>query len=213
MASWSRSRVLRIIGILSCALLIFIILGLVESYYERFEAKKLIAVVSEIQVGSTSEPLAKGMLRSFSRFNDFNNRREYPDEIDTGAFDQFTFSNQAFRYLRLSPATWIWVTLNYNNGEVTSKLVQYYEEPRCSGSVQEVLLEPDALKKVGIEGHHVYVSSSVPSPVFIMKVFDDATVPLARRQLDWQIDLACFTKIGGCRDPRKVLRGVMLEVP
>jgi len=124
----------------------------------------------------------------------------------------YLFRNRAFALLHLAPPKFFWVVIRYKNGIVAEKSVQYFEEPRCSG----VMTETDqATKKVGTpppgRSREVYLSSSMPSPVFIMKVTDNLSVPLARRRLDWQIDLSCMTSIGGCRDPRKVLRGALLE--
>ena len=108
----------------------------------------------------------------------------------------------------------MWVTLDYRNGTVFEKSAQYAEEPRCSGIVTESAHQP-ATTKAGPGsasfGRDVYLSSSVPSPIFVLQVKDNVDVSSKRRQLDWEIDLSCMTTIGGCRDPRKVLYGVLLE--
>lgn len=187
-------------------------ISILESFYERFQASELIAALSEIRVGYTTKDQVRQITRPFSFFRDHNDDKAESEAISS---DSYTFRNRAFAFFHLAPATFVWASIEFKNNVAVRKSAQYYEAPRCSGSVTESVKYDEPLvsnEDVDRSGRHIYVSSSTPSPVFIMKVRDDLTVPLTRRQLDWQIDLACMTTIGGCRDPRKVLRGALLQI-
>jgi hypothetical protein len=207
MATMNQVRIMRIVAVVFSCVLLLTLAGIAESYYERMQADKFVALLSSVRVGYTAEADVRKVIQPFSRFLDPHHDT---DNAGNDQYDQYGFRNRAFGFLHLSPFVTVWITLDYKNGVVVEKSVQYYEEPRCSGVVTETVQQ-----KAGAESaerdREVYLSSSVPSPVFIMKVRDNLAVPSVRRQLDWQIDLSCMTAMGGCRDPRKVLRGALLK--
>lgn len=209
MATMNRTRIMRVAAVVFSCVLLLALAGIVESYYERMQAGKLVALLSSVQVGYTTEADVKKVIQPFSRFLDPHHDT---DKAGNDQYDQYGFRNRAFGLLHLSPFVTVWITLDYKNGVVVEKSVQYYEEPRCSGVVTETAQQTEKADTESTgRDREIYVGSSVPSPVFIMKVRDNLAVPFARRQLDWQIDLSCMTTMGGCRDPRKVLRGALLE--
>jgi len=205
-----RLRILRIAKVFAGFVLILCSAGIAESYYERFEAQKLIACLSEIQVGTTTEVRAKEITRRFSRYGTLGN---YPKDAHTELFDQFEFQNRALSFLHLSPATWIWITIQYKRGLVVQKHAQAASEPRCSGSVTEsVHNESVSVERPVGRGRTVGIGGETPSGYFVIQVRDDLSTPLIRRQMDWQIDLSCMTWRAGCADPRKTLHGVFVPV-
>jgi hypothetical protein len=211
MVMMNRVRIMRIAVVVFSCVLLLALAGIAESYYERMQAGKLVALLSSVRVGYTTEADARKAIQPFSRFLDPHHDTNI---AGNDQYDQYGFRNRAFRLLHLSPFVTVWITLDYKNGVVVEKSVQYYEEPRCSGvvteTVQQAVPENAGAESAGRD-REVYLSSSVPSPVFIMKVRDNPSVPSVRRKLDWQIDLSCMTTMGGCRDPRRVLRGALLE--
>ena len=119
------------------------LVNIAESWYQRYEAGRLIAALSGIQVGSTTEARAREITKRFSRYNV---RNEFPKDPPTSDSDKFGFRNRAFPLLHLAPAKWVWITLDYKNGFVVEKSAQYFEEPRCGGVITEIP-EPTASTK------------------------------------------------------------------
>ncbi|MBB5066703.1 hypothetical protein [Granulicella mallensis] len=181
---------------------VLLLIGIAESYYERFQAQRLISVLSNIQVGITSESQTKELTKQFSRYHvHFDQNQVRTDS------DQYGFTNPAFQRLHLAPVTDIWITIDYREGMAVGKTFESFTAPRHGISVVEVVKHGDAfLRKVAPPGRIVTVSGYETSPRFILWIEDDASVPLSQRQKDWQIDLSCMTEIGGCQDPNKLVR-------
>jgi hypothetical protein len=88
--------------------------------------------------------------------------------------------------------------------------------PGYSGVVKEEVVSDSAKGHTISENHGRYAVYNhgrfLPAPTelfYQIYIDEDTTAPLARRQLDWQIDLYCLTSIGGCRNPGKVLVGAV----
>jgi len=195
----TKSAVLLVIGLVLAAF------GAVvaEGYYERMSAEDLMATLRDVELGRTSELETRNSLHKFERFGEVYPEGDKPSKI---TFNQYVFKNRGLALLHLSPAKFLWITVEYKNGLVYQKSFQYFEEPRCSGSVVESLTDAND----STNGRDFYLSGTEPSPTFRMKVTDSTAVPLARRKLDMEVNLSCMTRIGGCRDPRVVLKGAML---
>jgi len=187
--------------------LVLSLAGIGECYYERYQAEKLLGTVAAIQVGSTTKTQAKEMLKPYSRYSTLR----YFDEASADEFDQYGFLNRTLAALHLATRTWVWITIDYKEGVVTSKSVQAASEPRCSGSVAESLRNdiPSAVEQTDT-GRTMGIDGSPGQPYFGVQVRDDLSTPAVRRQLDWQIDLSCMTWRQGCTDPRKTLYGAFL---
>ena len=68
MSSWRRVHAFRAVLITLSILLITVLAGIAESYYERAEATKLVNSLSSVQVGYTTEADATQIIRKFSHF-------------------------------------------------------------------------------------------------------------------------------------------------
>jgi hypothetical protein len=175
-----------------------------ESFLEKWQAESLLRAFSQVDVGKTTLSQAREITKGFEHHLVHQTSGAYGE-------DQFRYWNSMLSIVNLAPRTYVFATLKYSGGVVVKKTMQYIEEPRCSAIISETT-EPissktdDSLK----ESRHVYIGGNAPSPTFIMRIDDTTKVPLSRRQLDWQVDLSCMTRMGGCRDPRKVLRGALL---
>ena len=199
-----RKRFLSLSFVALLAVLIVVVASFSMSYYNRMQATKMLEVLSSLEVGHTTDVHAREVLKPFSRYL----------SGQESAYAQYQFTNGVFGVLHLAPRTSVSAEVAFENGVVVEKSLNYFEEPRCGGVLQEVLKHShfdDERPHAGNGDRYFYVGSSVPSPDFIMKVRDNTDVPSARRRLDWQVDLTCMTTMGGCRDPRKVLRGTLLE--
>jgi hypothetical protein len=209
-----KTKILRVVVAALGVVFILLLAGLAESYYERFRAQKLISTLSDIQVGVTTESHAKEITK---RFSYFNHADEYVKSNEKPTFDFFVFENRAFRWLHLAPAKWTKISIDYANGIVRSKNALYYEMPGYSGYVNEEIPHTGTIMdayRAAENGRRLSVNHSEhippdPFECYMLTLHEDTTVPLARRQLDWQIDLSCMTSIGGCRDARKVMRGAL----
>ena len=203
------SYLVRTVEIAACLAVGLLIAGIAESYYERFEAQKLLAALPDIQVGFTTESRAKEIMKPFFRYSTLST---YPKgSADT--FDQYFFRNRTLSLLHVSPATYVWITVDYQNGIVISKHAQAASDPRSSGSIYELVSNPPPTSVEQTDkGRTVDIGGGAPGPYFVIKVRDDITTPLARRKLDWQMDLSCLTWRKGCTDPRKTLYGAFLPV-
>ena len=212
MATMNRARIMRVPVFGLSFVFLLTLAGIAESYYERMQAGKLVALVADMQVGYTTEADARKIAQLFSRYRD-----PHPDKdsAKVDSYEEYGFKNRAFAFLHIAPPKFLWVVIGYKNDVVAEKSVQYFEEPRCSGVVTETAQQAASgmadkpNPRAVIEKFTLAVLCR--HAVFTMKVRDNLAVPSARRQLDWQIDLSCMTTIGGCRDPRKVLRGALLE--
>jgi hypothetical protein len=194
--------VLRATATVACLAFVLLLIGITESYYERFQAQRLIGVLSNIQVGVTSESQAKELTKRFSRYHVHFDQNQVSTD-----FDEYGFTNPAFQRLHLAPIINVWITIDYREGVVIGKTFSSFVAPRHGVSVVEVVKHGDAfLRKVAPPGRIVTVSGYETSPRFILWIEDDASVPLSQRQKDWQIDLSCMTEIGGCEDPNKLVR-------
>lgn len=190
-------------SLLFAAVVIVVAASFLMIYYNRHQAKNLLESLSSLDVGRTTDLQARELLKPFSRYLSKQER----------AYTQYQFTNGILGTLHLAPKTSVSVEVAFENGVVVEKSLHYFEEPRCGGFLQEVMKHShfdDERPQAGSGDRSIYVGSSVPSPDFIMQVRDNTDVPLARRRLDWQVDLTCMTTMGGCRDPRKVLRGTLL---
>jgi hypothetical protein len=206
------SYLVRAIEIAAGLAVVLLIAGIAESYYERFEAQKLLTALADIQVGSTTEARAKEIMKPFSRYSVLGWYSK--EDLLAHPFDGFGFSNRALSLLHMSPRTWIWINVEYKDSLVIDKNVQAASEPRCSGSVGESVHNeiPSSVKYTETdEGRTVGIGGGLGS-YFVIQVRDDITTPVERRNLDWQIDLSCLTWRKGCTDPRKTLRGAFTPI-
>jgi hypothetical protein len=174
-----------------------------ESSMEKRQAENLLRALSRVEVGKTTLSQARDITSGFVH-------HQIHQTSGTSGEDQFRYWNSFLSIVKLTPRTYVFVTLKYSNGVVVKKTMQYIEEPRCSAIISETVeLIPNETDNSLGESRHVYIGGNAPSPTFIMRIDDATEVPSTRRQLDWQVDLSCMTKIGGCRDPRKVLHGAL----
>jgi hypothetical protein len=212
-------RILRWLGIsLSTFAFTLIFLGLVatrKAYYERSKAEELITILSQLEVGVSSEQEVRSLTERFGRY-----RIEQDAQRDEQSrADVFGFQNGAAWLLNMIPAKTVMIRLQYENNVLTQKEFVYAESPGIRGSLREESgqqAEHDALAFLRKNGRVLSINNGAPPyrsdiPVQIAVVVDDASSPLARRRLDWSIDLNCMTRLRDCPDLRLVLNGALEE--
>lgn len=210
-----KTKALRIAVAALGVVFVLLLVGLAESYYERFQAQNLISILSDIQVGATTESHAKEATKQFSYFNQHPNGSVISNTKVTS--DYFIFENRAYWWLHLAPPKRTEISIDYADGIVRSKTASYYEGPGYGGVINEELQHTGTnrdLIRAEAGGRYAACNHGIPirnctAECYQIVVHEDVTVPLARRRLDWQIDLSCMTSIGGCRDVRKIMRGAM----
>lgn len=203
-------RILRSIGLVlvgaTVTLVTLIAAAFAEARHERHEAEQLLIVLSRIHVGSSTEDEATSALSAFKRYAD---RQINPNRQQAAIGLEFTFRNRAMAFLRLAPAKFVYLGLEFRNGIVVSKSFNFYQEPRSGAVVQEVMADhgDDSMKIDHRQVHLIDFGQNRTA----LEVRDDTSVPLVRRQLDWQIDLSCMTEIMNCEDPHRILPRVTAD--
>jgi hypothetical protein len=170
-----------------------------EYRYERNLAKAAIRTVGDIQVGYSTQALTELMLKPYAKFR-------------VGGSDnaiQLAFVNRRWLQPLRSPTQWIYITVEFTDGVVSSRSFQFLDQPRRRASIsQRVLLSADMLHLGGYMSHRKIGSAGDPaSPFFVTDVREDLQVPEALRSRDWQFDLQCFRFVTSCKDLRGVLAG------
>jgi hypothetical protein len=197
---------------IGAAIIATLIVGVACSHYECSRAEKLVAVLSDIEVGYTSEDHAKDLTAKFSRFR---NPRLYESSKDKTIFDEFDFDNGLFGYFPIRSPKYIQIMIGYKDGAVVEKYFRYFDEMRNrSALVREEYKRPDeAVDYVSLirkDGRAMSLKGVEP-PILNILVDDDNTVSPERRKLDWQIDLTCLSRLWGCNDMGEVLRGALID--
>lgn len=180
-------------------------LAYADAWYEKSAAERLLMVLSKVQVGSSTQSDVIDATKAFGRYADghLNSDRQKAAGVE------YTFRNRVMAFLHLAPGKFVYVGLEFKDGVVVAKSVNFYQEPRSGAIVQEVMAR-DKSDSTNVDARQVRTNTYGPN-LLAIEVHDDTSVPIARRQLDWQIDLSCMTKMGACRDPHRVLRGAFLE--
>jgi hypothetical protein len=174
-----------------------------DARHEKYEAEQLLIVLTRINVGSSTENDATNATNAFNGYADRQmnfNRQNVVSDVE------FTFRNRVIAFLHLAPAKFVYLGLEFRNGVVVSKSFNFYQEPRSGAIVQEVMAAhgSDPMKISTRQIHLIDYGHNR----HVIEVRDDTSVPLARRQLDWHIDLSCMTEIMTCKDPHRILPGI-----
>src|SRR6202012_2815894 len=151
-----------------------------EYLYERNIAKAAIRTVGEIQVGHSTQSQTEVMLSPYSKFQ--------VGGLNTAI--QLEFVNRRWLQPLRSPSQWIYISVEFADGVVSSRTFQFLDQPRRSASItQRVLLSAEMLHLGGYISHRKIGSAGDPaSPYFVTDVREDLEVPEEQRSRDWQFD-------------------------
>jgi hypothetical protein len=183
-------------------------LAYADAWYEKSAAERLLTVLSGVQVGKSTESDVTNATKSFGRYadGDINTDRQ-----KAASWVTYTFQNRLMAILHLAPWKSVYIGLEFKNGIAVSKSLNFYQQPRSGVIVQEVVAT-DGSSSTKINPRQIHPVIYGPNRL-VIEVHDDTSVPLARRQLDWQVDLSCMTNMGGCGDPHGMLPEVAKDQP
>jgi hypothetical protein len=174
-----------------------------DACHEKSEATQFLAALSTVKVGRSTEKEVLDATKSFSRYKD---RAGKSDRQGRDAGVAYTFRNRALALLHLAPPTFIYAGVEFRDGVVVKKSVNFYQEPRFGVVVQEVVAS-EGSASTNVNSRQVRTNVYGPNSA-VIDVHDDTSVPLSRRQLDWQIDFSCMTAIVRCSNPQVLLPGI-----
>ena len=186
-------------GLIAVAL-IWVAAAFFEYRHERNLAKATIRTVADIRVGYTTQAQAEDLLSPYEKF-----RVKGPDNAI-----QLAFVNRRWLEPLHSPSQWIYITVEFTDGLVSSRSFQFLDQPRRRAAItQRILLSPTVLSLRGAITHHKIVASAgdPASPYFVTDIREDLQLPEEQRSRDWQFNLDCFRFMTSCKDLRGVLEG------
>ena len=193
------SRLFRVLFVLIAVCALWLAAAFFEYRHERNLANAAIRTVGDIQVGHSTQAQAEVMLSPYAKFQvkGLNNAI------------QLAFVNRRWLEPVRSPSQWIWITVEFSGGIVSSRSFQFFDQPRRRATItQRVLLSAEMLHLGGFISHRKIGSAGDPaSPYFVTDVREDLQVPDEQRSRDWQFDLQCFRFLTSCKDLRGVLQG------
>jgi Tfp pilus assembly protein FimT len=186
------------------AICIVVVLSLAyfAARFSQNRAEVLIMQLSNVIPGTTSEAVAKNTIQGVRFLKRIPNACENYTHQNC---DQFAFTNRWLTFLHLSPAKWIWVTVEYRRGVVVSKSVQLSEAPHITAVTRQLLREIEPPVAGDVFSSRTLTVSVKNTKNAVVKVYDDESVPSDQRQKDWTVDLSCLSRFGTCSDPRAIL--------
>ena len=175
-----------------------------EYLYERNIAKAAIRTVGDIQVGHSTQAQTELLLSPYAKFRVHG----------VGSAIELAFVNRRWLQPVRSPSQWIYITVEFSDGVVSSRTFQFLDQPRRRASIsQRVLLSAEMLHLGGYISHRKIGSAGDPvSPYFVTDIREDLEVPEEQRSRDWQFDLQCFRFMTTCKDLRGVLAGAQPQL-
>lgn len=174
-------------------------LAYINAWQAKSEATRLLAVLSTVKVGSSRQSEVLEAVKPFTRFEDSDPQRN--ERVVS-----YSFRNRVMALLHLAPPKYVYAGIEFRDGIVVEKSVNFYQEPRLGVVVQEVMA-PGASDPTSNNPRQVRTVVYGPQSTVIV-VHDDTSLPLERRKLDWQIDLSCMTVMMPCGNPQSLLPGI-----
>jgi hypothetical protein len=178
-------------------------LAYVNVWQEKSEATEFLAMLSTVEVGSSSK---SATIEAAKRFGRYENSPGQPDQQARSTWIEYTFGNRVMAALHLATPKFLYVGIEFRDGVVVKKTANFYQEPRFGVIVQEVMA-PSGSAPTSNNPRQVRTNVYGPESL-VINVQDDSSVPVERRKRDWQIDLSCMTMITPCRDPKDLLPGI-----
>jgi len=195
---------------LAAALLVLIVGAIFICYskamLDRRKAEGLLAVVKQLPVGAVGRA---DVLNAISRFSGYTREttNEGLPEIE------FSFDNHWLARLKLVPYTEFWGTLTFRDGILVRKhATEFIPASGCAAKVTERKRGEgfeNGIAPQDFPRHTVTGTWNSPTNARLIYVENDNTYGEAQRRSDWTFNLSCLTRIGGCRDARYVLPGVV----
>jgi len=198
------STLLKVFLVLIALGAVWLAVGFFEYLHERKVANAAIRTVGDIKVGESTQEEAELMLKQYAQFQVPGVHKAI----------QLAFVNRRWLEPVRSPSQWIYLTVEFTDGIVSSRSFQFLEQPRRGVVLsQHIHLPASFLSLRGAHGHRRIGSAGDPaSPYFVTDVREDLGVPDEQRSRDWQFNLQCFKFMTRCGDLRAVLEGAHLHM-
>jgi hypothetical protein len=190
--------VMALIGICGCV---------AESYIEQSRAAQLLKLVSNVELGVTTRDEIQRATRGFTRYNAVN---LFKDQPRSDKYDVFVFRNLGMAALRLAPMKVVSIQIDYKNNLAVEKSIHFAEEPNRGAVLAERIASVDPASsgdEYPVTHRKVFERGSSTDSTYMLSVRDDLSVPISRRNLDWNVDLSCMARLGGCGNFRGILKG------
>src|SRR5271154_3398879 len=129
-----KPRIIWIIALIATTILIcgvFIVLFFVGTYvsiYVESQAQSILDIFNRIEVGVTTQAEARALLKPVAAFG-----------VQTPSEDQFTVRDSLFKVAGIGPSRSVSASLDYSNGVVSSKSMQFIDGPFRNEFTQEAL--------------------------------------------------------------------------
>lgn len=175
-------------------------ISVLSAHLERSHAERFLAALNEVRVGTTNK---SALLEATAAFR--GHRREHSD---SGAQQiEFLFNNAGLYWLRLAPYTEFRAYVTMKDSIVVEKYaVEAVPSIGCNASVDETVRGfgfVDGVAPAEHPNHMILGGGQAPSKRIIVR--DDSTYGDAERRQDWDFNLACLARFGGCGDSRLLL--------
>jgi hypothetical protein len=184
-----------------------VLISILFAYHERRQAERLLSSLNEVRVGTTNQVTAIQATEGFRRY-----RTEYsgPDIKQI----QFLFNNIGINWLRLARYTEFRVYLTFKDGILVGKYaVEAVPSTGYSASVEETVRGFGFVDGVAPAQHpnHIVLGATRNAQGVSKRIIirDDNSYGDAGRRQDWEFNLACLTRFGGCGDARLFLPHVI----
>jgi hypothetical protein len=193
------SRLFKVLFGLIAICALWLLAAFFEYLHERNLAKAAIRTVGDIQVGHSTQNQAEVMLTPYQKFRVPGPENAY----------QLAFVNRRWLEPLHSSSQWIYITVEFTDGIVSSRSFQFLDQPRRRAAItQRILFSAPVQSLRGAITHRKISSTGDPaSPYFVTDIREDLQVPEEQRSRDWQFNLDCFKFLRPCEDVRGVLEG------
>jgi len=203
--------------------------------HKRHQAQALLHALDQIRLGQTTEAQTLAILKHFG--DTCYDTSSLHDDYITLHCNQYlwpshTLAEHGYERRILLPYIWVRASIDYDHGVAVGKYFSFYQtspanaDGRIIGSLMgEVSLSSITsndlkyilqVERVDKPGRHLrgyappYLQDKRMSYIHrYISVIDDESVPLARRQQDWRLDLSCLSTPYGCPDPAKVMASAL----
>jgi hypothetical protein len=198
------SRLFKVLSVLIAIGALWLLAAFFEYRHERNLANAAIRTVGDIQVGHSTQNQAEVMLSPYAKFR----------VPGSGSAIELAFVNRRWLQPVRSPSQWIYLTVEFTDGIVSSRSFQFLDQPRRRAAItQRMLLSVSRLHLPGATSHRRVTTAGDPaSPYFVTDVREDLQVSDEQRSRDWQFNLQCFKFLMSCEDVRGVLEGAQPQL-
>jgi hypothetical protein len=189
-------------------LLMAVVVVTLGPVYERWRADQLLVLFHQTTVGVTTEAEFRTAANKHLKMVDLISEQDFKDPSHVTLYQ---FVSNAIGLDLLTHWTMLTVQIEFRDGVVAEKsaMLMVGNGPEYAANVSERVPKYWSHNGVEIAGHphHQVDAREVEggnSPWYRIFIQDDTNATEAEKKADWDINLACMTKFGGCHDSREL---------